>query len=223
MKLFFKKLFKQNKKLFLCLICLDSLVLLIHLLFSKYNNFFHLDFEQNLPTYYQSFKLIIFGLLFFMACFSKLLKGNLRSFMLSLSIFLIYLGLDELLQIHENIYRVFEYFDLFHPSRIVEASIKLGYRSSLWILYYLPFILIFGFWCGYWLRYFQSQMKDNFWILALSGFSLFTILSAEVFSSTGALNENTYFWLVTIEETAEMLLASTLILVGSKVINKTKH
>ncbi|NLG06652.1 MAG: hypothetical protein GX559_03065 [Candidatus Pacebacteria bacterium] len=144
----------------------------------------------------------------------------MKSFLLSLSIFLIYLGLDELLQIHENIYRVFEYFDLFHPSRIVEASMKMGYRSSLWILYYLPFILIFGLWYGYWLRYFQSQMKDNFWILALSGFSLFTVLLTEVFSSTGSLNENSYFCLVTIEETAEMLLASTLILVGSKVINK---
>src|SRR5690606_41754919 len=103
-----------------------------------------------------------------------------------LSLVLTFLGLDELLQIHENIYRIFELFDLFHPSKIVEASMKIGYRSSLWILYYLPLIFIFVFWSGYWLHYFQSKMRNNAWILILSSLCLFSVLLTEVLSSTGS-------------------------------------
>lgn len=195
-------------------------MLLLHLFFGRQNHFFHLDFEQNLPTVYQSFKLIVFGFLFFIVGFKKQVKQEMKSFILPLSIFIIALGLDELLQIHENIYRIFEFFDLFHPSKIVEASVKMGYRSSLWILYYLPLIVIFVFWSGYWLQYFQAKLKDNSWILIVSSLSLFTILLAEVLSSTGSFSDNAYFYLVTIEETAEMLLASTLILVGAKMLNR---
>lgn len=210
----------QNKRLLLLLVCFDLSILLLHLLLGKYNHFFHLDFERNLPTYYQSFKLIGFGSMFFLLGLTKSIKWSIKSFILPLALFMTFLGLDELLQIHENIYRIFELFDTFHPSKIVEASMKMGYRSSLWILYYLPLIFIFVFWSGYWLRYFQSKMKNNVWILILSSLSLFAVLLAEVLSSTGSFSENTYYWLVTLEETAEMLLASTLILVGSKMLSK---
>ncbi len=220
MKSFFAKLIKKNNLLFLGLIFFDLLILLLHLFFGNLNTFFHLDFEQNMPTYYQSFKLIGFGLAFFIFSFYKPAKWGLRSFILPLSLAIIFLGLDELLQIHENIYRIFEAFDLFHPSKIVEASMKMGYRSSLWILYYLPLILIFVFWSGYWLRYFQSKMQNNVWILTVSSLSLFAVILTEILSSTGSHSESVYFWLISIEESAEMLLASTLIFVGSKILNK---
>lgn len=220
MKNFLAKILNNSKQLFTGLLVLDLVMLLLHLAFGKQNHFFHLDFEQNLPTLYQSLKLILFGMLFFVAGLNKRVKWEIKGFVLPLAVFITFLGFDELLQIHENIYRIFELFDLFHPSKIVEASMKMGYRSSLWILYYLPFIVIFVFWSGYWLRYFQSQTKNNAWILIVSSFSLFTILLAEILSSTGSFSENTYFYLVTIEEAAEMLLASTLILVGNKVLNK---
>lgn len=218
MKSFFTWVFDHNKKLFIYLISIDVLILLLHLLFGRDNHFFHLDFEQNLPTVYQSLKLIGFGTVFFVLGLSALTRRDIKNFILPLSLFLVFLGLDELLQIHENIYRIFEFFDFFHPSKIVEASMKLGYRSSLWILYYLPFIFIFVFWSGYWLRYFQSKMRNNAWILVVSSLSLFTVILAEILSSTGSYGENVYFWLITIEEVAEMLLASTLVLIGSKMV-----
>lgn len=220
MKTFFTKIFRNNKTLFYWLIGFDALVLVFHLLLGSHNHFFHLDSEQNLPTIYQSFKLIIFGVIFFALGLKKSIKWDIKGFILPLSLVLFFLGFDELLQIHENIYRIFEFFDLFHPSRIVEASMKMGYRSSLWILYYLPFIFIFVFWSGYWLRYFQSNMRNNAWILILSSMCLFSVLLTEILSSTGSFAEITYFWLITVEETAEMLLASTLILVGTKMLNK---
>jgi len=179
-----------------------------------------LDFEQNLPTFYQSFKLIGFGALFVLLGMSKQVKLEIKSFILPLGLFLAFLGIDELFQVHENIYRIFEIFDWLHPSRIVEASMRLGYRSSLWILYYLPFIFLFVFWCGYWLRYFQSKMKSNFGIIGLSSLCFFAVLLAEILSSTGSYSDGIYFWLITLEEAAEMLLGSTLILVGCKTLQR---
>lgn len=218
MKTFLRNLLDNNKTIFYWLVVIDALVLVMHLLFGNHRHFFHLDYEYNLPTIYQSFKLILFGVIFFIIGLKKSIKWDIKGFIFPLSLVLVFLGFDELLQIHENIYRVFELFDLFHPSKIIEASMKLGYRSSLWILYYLPFIFVFVFWSGYWLRYFQSKMKNNVWILILSSLCLFIVLLAEILSSTGSFSETTYFGLVTLEETAEMLLASTLILVGNKML-----
>lgn len=217
---FFNKKFILKKSLFIYLVVFDLVVLLLHLLFGRHNYFFHLDYEQNLPTIYQSLKLIIFGSIFFVYGLSKSVNKNIKGFILPLALFITFLGFDELLQIHENIYRIFELFKWLHPSKIVDASMKMGYRSSLWILYYIPLILIFGFWSGYWLRFFQATMKKNTWILIVSSISLFTVLLTEILSSTGSFSENAYYCLVTIEEMAEMLLASTLILIGSKMIIK---
>lgn len=217
MKSFFTHILDKNKKLFLTLVVLDILFLFLHLILGKGNHFFNLDFEYNLPTTYQSAKLIIFGFIFFFRCFNKKTKFETKSFILPLSFFLVFLGLDEFFQIHENIYKIFELFDWLHPSKIVDASMKMGYRSSLWILYYLPLIFIFVFWSGYWLRHFQSKMKSNFMIVIASSLFFFTILIAEILSSTGSYSTQTYHLIVSIEETAEMLLASTLILVGSKM------
>lgn len=214
------RLLQKNKKLFIGLVVLDFTVLFLHLTFGKNYSFFHLDFEQNLPTLYQSFKLIVFGLIFFILGLNRKIKREVKSFILPLSLFLTFLGLDELFQVHENIYRIFELFDWFHPSKIVDLSMKMGYRSSLWILYYLPMIVIFVFWSGYWLRHFQSKMKNNASILILSSSCLFIVLLTEILSSTGTYSENAYFWLVTLEEIAEMLLATTLVLVGNKMVVK---
>lgn len=220
MKFVFAKILRKNTDIFLSLVALDVLVVALHLTLGRYNQFFHLDFEQNLPTVYQSTKLLLFGSGFFLLGFSKRIPWEAKSFIWPLSAFLIFLGLDELLQMHENIYRIFEFFPWLHPSKIVDASMKLGYRSSLWILYYLPFIFIFVFWRGYWLRYFQSHMRKNAWILVLSSLCLFLVLAAEILSSTGTYSETGYYWLVTLEETSEMLLASTLVLVGGKMLGK---
>ncbi len=220
MRLFFTDLIKNNKAAFYYLIAFDVLVLVLHLIFGHHNHFFHLDFEQNLPTLYQFSKLIFFGVLFLILGLKRSIKWNIKSFILPLSCVIIFWGLDELLQIHENIYRIFELFDLFHPSTVVDYSLNMGYKSSLWLLYYFPFIFLFIFWSGYWLHYFQSKMKNNAWIVFISSVCLFTVLMAEILSSTGSFTENTYYWIVTIEETAEMFFASTLIVVGNKMLSK---
>lgn len=219
MKSLISTLLRHSKSIFLGLVILDASIVLLHLILGRSHPTFNLDLEQNLPTFYQSAKLLLFGVFFLVLGLHKNVQLGIKSFILPLGLFLTFLGLDELLQIHENIYRIFELFDGLHPQRVVETSMKLGYRSSLWLLYYLPFIVIFVFWSGYWLRYFQSRMKSNMGIIALSSLCLFAVLLAEILSSTGVYSDSGYFLLVTIEETAEMLLASALVFVGLKMLN----
>jgi hypothetical protein len=208
-------------QVFLLLLALDGLMLLLHLLFARYSGFFHVDHEQNLPTMYQSLKLIFFGGYFLWLNAKRNIVPVMRNFTIPLSLALIGLGLDELFQIHENIYRVYELVDWLHPSRVVEVSWHMGYRSSLWILYYLPFMFLFVMWCGYWLRYFQTSMKSNYWVIVISVISLFGVILAEIVSSAGRYTEEIYYWLVTVEEVLEMLFASTMILIGLKAINRS--
>lgn len=209
-----KKIQQQNKRIFFTLLLADAVIVLLHILLGRQYSFFHLDVEANLPTIYQSLKLLIFGLLFLSIAVKSRVSREIRAFIGPLAIVFLFLGLDELLQIHENIYRVFELLPWIHPSKVVTLSMQLGYRSSLWILYYLPFIFIFVLWSGYWLRAFQTMLKSNFWIIGLSISSLFVVLLAEILSSTGVYSESAYFWLITFEETAEMLFVSALVMVG---------
>lgn len=220
MRRIFKFLVNNYKTIFLSIIVIDVVMLTLHLLLGRQMHFFHLDYEANLPTAYQSLKLIVFGLIFFILGITRKFTGEIKYFIIPLSISMIFLGLDEGLQIHENIYRIFELFDWLHPSKIVAASMKMGYKSSLWILYYLPIIMLFVFWCGYWVRYFQSKIRSNFLIILISSFSLFVVLIAEVLSSTGSYSEASYFILITFEEVAELIFASTLTLIGLKILHR---
>lgn len=222
MSKYFAMLLSDPTKVFKSLLVIDLALLNLHLLLRRHLHFMHLDYENNLPTIYQSLKLVIFGFIFSVISISVLIKRELQSFLIPLSIFTIFLGMDEYFQIHENIYRIFEFFPWLHPSKIVDASMKLGYRSSLWLLYYLPGIILFFFWSGYWLRYFQSKMRNNFVTIIISSLCLFVVLLAEVLSSTGTYSDSTYFILVTFEEFAEMIFATTLIYIGNRVIKSVK-
>lgn len=206
------------RKIFVTLITLDITIIMLHLLLGSGFTLFHLDFEKNVPTIYQSAKLLLFGLGIAIQSFASKDTKYRKGFLIPLSFILIALGTDELLQIHENAYRLFQYMDWFHPSKVVDYSMKMGYRSSLWILYYLPVIFVFIFWIGYWFRYFQQNLKNNFYILGASSVFMFLVLFTEVLSSTGTYEPSMYNWLILIEESSEMFLASTLILAGTRTL-----
>lgn len=206
--------------MFKTLLFFDIAILILHVLFGSHSTFFHLDYEQNLPTIYQSLKLILFGVGILLSSLTLKLKNEIRLFSFSLALFVIFIGFDELLQIHENIYRVFEFFEWLHPSRVVDQSLQFGYRSSLWIIYYIPAVLLFFVWCGYWFRYFQSKLRSNISIIFFCGVCVGAVFIAEILSTTGLHSDRAYFGFITIEETAEMLLASTLVYLGLRTMNK---
>lgn len=213
---------RHYRTIFLGLITLDLFILLLHMLFGQHSWFFHVDFENNLPTVYQAVKLLAFGILFFYLSFSLDYPKKLRAFTVPLALIIWLLGFDELVQVHENIYRIFEFIPGLTPAQVVDLSLLFGYRSSLWMLYYLPAVFIFVLWCGYWLRYFQAKIKPNYLVLVVSCAALFVVLYTELLSSTGLYDESAYLFLVTTEETAEMLFATTIIFVGLKVFNQRK-
>lgn len=210
----------QSRQIFLSLVLLDGLMLCLHLLFGRSNGFFHLDLERNLPTFYQSLKLLVFGVIFLLLIWQKKLKKNNKKFLLPLSVFMIALGFDELFEIHENIYRIFDKIKWLQPSKIVDTSLKVGYRSSLWVLYYLPIIILVMLWGAYWFKRFKTTMKKNAKLIGASIFLLIGIIGAEVLGSSGLYSDQTYFWFVSIEETSEMLFATVLILIGCRVVER---
>ena len=104
---------------------------------------------------------------------------------------------------------------------MVDVSLELGYRSSLWIIYYLPIIFIYFFWSGYWFHYFQTKLKNGAWVIAVSSILLLIILSMELLGSSGVYSEDIYFKLITIEEIAELLFATLLIAATLKLFQTT--
>lgn len=133
---------------------------------------------------------------------------------------MIALGFDELFEIHENIYRIFDKIKWLQPSKIVDTSLKVGYRSSLWVLYYLPIIILVMLWGAYWFKRFKTTMKKNAKLIGASIVLLIGIIGAEVLGSSGLYSDQAYFWFASIEETSEMLFATVLILIGCRVVEK---
>lgn len=211
MKKYTINIIKKNKNVFLILLLSDLFIIGLHLLFGKNQTFFNLDHERNLPTAYQSAKLIFLAFYFLINIKEQKFPKKIIGFILPISIFFLVLGFDELLEIHENIYRIFEFLAFFRPETVVDASQKLGYHSSLWIIYYLPAILIYFFWSGYWFHYFQAKFKSVALIIAISSILLPIILITEILSSSGLYSSDLYFKLITIEEIAEILFATILI------------
>lgn len=66
-------LFRYQKTVFLSLLFFDFVLVVVHLIFGKDNSFFHLDFEVNLPTLYQSLKLIAF------ACWLRYFQAKIKT------------------------------------------------------------------------------------------------------------------------------------------------
>lgn len=199
----------------------DGLIILLHLLFGGPNIWFNLDHEHNLPTWYQVAKLAILGLTTLaLVGWHRHQLSTATSFLAPCGLIMLFISTDELWQFHENIYRVFEHIEWFHPSRVVSHSQTIGFRSSLWLLYYMPFFLLGILWLGYWLRYFQENLKKAFsGLILVSGLFLLVIV-AELLSSTGVFSQHDYFWLVTLEESAELIGASVL---GLSVMNVAHH
>jgi hypothetical protein len=209
------KYYKKYQTSFWVLLFLDLLIITLHLLFGRDNLFFSLDRERNLPATYQSLKLIVFGLFFLLNTNKKKVSQKAKSFLLPISLFFIALGFDELLEIHENIYQIFEFISWLRPEVIVDISLEVGYRSSLWIIYYLPIIFLYFFWSGYWFHYFQTKLQNVAWTIPVTSVLLVIVIITELLGSSGIYSEDIYFQLITIEEIAEMLFAT--ILVGASL------
>jgi len=188
---------------------LDLIVLALHLLLGYRTDFFNLDIENNLPTYYQSIKLLIVGFFLFVVFF----KGRLI-FLIPLAILLLYLGIDEIVQIHENFSSVIKNHFPSVAFTIENWIMALGYQSSRWVIYLAPFLLItlgYIFFTG---LYAKLKKYDSFPSLAAGSILFLLVIVFEVINSWKGHSWFTYQILMTFEESFEMFGASSFAYAG---------
>ena len=205
------KFIKKHPIIFLVLL-LDLIIVILHLTLGGFSSFFHLDFEHNLPTLYQSAKLIAVGAVAAVVIWQLSLMKNLkRADIIFYSLFgagFVFLGLDELGQLHENV----DYFVREVNPGYADAQLELlqsvGYRSSTWMVYYAPIMLAASFYFVYAWKYIKDnipKVKPAF-LTMLVMFSLVIIF--EFVSNQGYTDPGLYQIYITIEESAEMLGAT---------------
>jgi len=193
----------KTRKLVLSLFVFDSLIILLHWLYGNSHTLFHLDYEMNLPTFYQGMKLIVIGAVMLWVVVAR----NLPKY-IPLSLILIYLGIDEALVLHEN-YEMMVYAvlpELWHLIEVLAGLIN--YHSSRWVLYLLPTIIGVFAYVSYISVYTKKKLAKQFPFL-IAGFFLFAlVIILEILNSAPGLSWTEHQILITFEETAEMFGAS---------------
>ena len=172
-----------------------------------------MDYESNFPTMYQGIKLfsiaiLAFNILVIIKHLGKLTKRNAIVFSGFLLGFM-FLAVDELGQIHDNIQR---HLDQIFPAlkNLFSTAQNSGYNSSPWLIYYIPVMiaaLIFFI-------FMIKEIKNNRLLLFLSFFFFSSVIVLELISShsTYFLYHQSYVTLITFEEMSEQLGASFMLL-----------
>ena len=117
----------------------DFLVLLLHCLFPE-KTFFNLDVESNLPTIYQGMKILLLSFLAFYLFLSSVDK--FKNFWLFFAFVFLFLALDEVGQIHENLPTFFnELFIKEGQKNLQDVVSDFDMNQHLWLPYYIiPFL-----------------------------------------------------------------------------------
>lgn len=208
------------------LIVLDIFCVMMHLLFGQDKPFFNLDGEQNFPAIYQGVKLILigsFGIFHLLKTYYlKRDQGKqMLLFWLPFVLLFIFIGVDEIGQIHENIGPTLEQFFPNTVGNYREFFSANGFNSAEWLIFYVPMFFIGLLYFAWTTYYFRKQYRNKVWFIIL-GFAFF--LSVPVFEFVGTLGGNPgtsiYNLLVIGEETAEMLGATVFFYFIAKVVRE---
>jgi hypothetical protein len=125
----------------------------------------------------------------------------------TLSLILIYLAVDELAIIHENISGYIQEFNKDLSTEIQDTAREEGYKGSLWIVYYVPVMitlaipLIIGFLV-------KAYRRVGIKILLLGVLGLCLIASVpvvEIINTSSELNKEIYNLWMSLEEGLEMV------------------
>lgn len=185
---------------------LDLLMLMLHLVFGSQSYYFNLDVEHNLPTIYQATKLLTVGYLtLFNLLKAPRLKTAKKWLPYPLSLLLIFVGLDELGQIHEHTEFFVRQVSSETANAILAVAERFGYYSSTWMIYYLPLFLLAGI---YGLAVFYDVLRYHrslLWPLALAGGLILLVLVFEFLGNQGQVESALYLTLIAYEELAEMV------------------
>jgi hypothetical protein len=215
--------------IWLCIIS-DIVVVVLHLWeLNNPNTFFNLDYEQNFPTMYQTVKMVIIsGFVFFHLYVQFHTKSLTNRFQFlawfMLGMMFLWLGIDEIGQIHESIGGHFKTFFPAENAEIVEYLNENNYKSSSWLIYYSPFLLggILFFVTS--IRYFLRTIPRTAVALYVLGFLFFILVPVMEFISTAPAYYKTSYYntFVIVEEYSEML-GATLCFIAMALVVRPSH
>lgn len=203
------KQFIKTNLIFLVPLVFDGLVVTAHYLLKNKYGFFDLDGEGNLNSAYSGLKLLfIGGLVLFQFLILQKTKDRLKKrliWLLTAASF-IYLGIDEMMAIHERTGFVFN--NLLGVSNSAGASFN-------WIIYFSPLIaLALLVYAGFIIYSWQKNSTVGIWLLAgtlllIAGLGV-EALSGQIIYPRGLVTHNfsLYFRFIIIEEVVELLGAS---------------
>ncbi len=216
--------FINKKELILfSLFLFDLLVLILSWYFFEYR-LFNIDTESNLPTIYQSLKLLF---LIQICLIYFILEQKINGVKKALNIFpfylfTLYLSLDELGQIHENLpTMVLEIFGV-EGSDVKDFFVNNGFNSwAYWMIFYAPFGLLFFIYLFILIKNYWHEWKTFILYPILSCVAFVFIFILE-YIGTNELDQVTGFTLKTIihlEEGLEMFSISMLVIFFVNLVN----
>lgn len=213
----------QNYRFLILLVLVDLLLLVLHFLFGIDAFIFNLDEEHNIPVIWQGFKIIVLS--FYLFVFLRINKSTLNIFtrkLLNILPFLfIFLAIDELAQIHEKLELTLGNF--FHI--INSFLITIGYRSTPWLVFYIP-IFILGFFLSiYFLKIFRKQIqRTDLYMVILVAMCFVGVIIFEYFALVDftGVRDSKFLFLAGLEEFLEMVGISILLQIAYSKIKGFK-
>lgn len=189
------------------LLVFDFLVAGLHVAFGDWTTYFHLDHEHNFPTVFQSLKLLTVGyiILFSLIQVWQNLSTYKKWLLAPMSGLFIFIGLDELGQLHENTDRFVREMNPDFADGLLYFAESIGYVSSTWMLYYTPFFIAVGIYSLFLMYYVAKKQSHHFPTLLFGGFVISLVLLFEFVSNQGQVDSTLYEEYILWEELAEMV------------------
>lgn len=203
----------------LLILCIDILLVLLHIMTGQQNGFFNLDWERNIPTFYQAFKFFVAGALFYahaVVLYSFLTKQKRNAVLLiAIGTILIFMGLDEAAEVHEMLPALLGQTFPALGSAVADWAQTSGYESSIWIVYALILMLVLAIPALLLIKkaYSFFGRKKFLALCALGVAYLAGAIGVEFIATRGSVfwSESYQVWLV-IEESVEMFAISLVLI-----------
>jgi hypothetical protein len=210
----FIKQFLKNNYLLLILLAVDFFLLVVHLIYGNTNDFFNFDRERNLPTAWAATQCLLAAYFWFSWHRSlkndKIIKRSQQIFVYLGTVIFLYIACDEFLQWHESFGD-----QLGSYLKSIDWGVMFWRHNPVfsWLLVFavpLLFLGVFFLWTAW-----RLWNRRVFWQVVAAA-SLF-VLGAYGIEFLGSLSFNEvwqkipYWYLVTVEEFAELLSISFLI------------
>lgn len=185
----------------------DFLVLLLHCLFPE-KTFFNLDVESNLPTIYQGMKVLLVSFFAFYLFLST--DGKFKYFWIFFAFVFLFLALDEVGQIHENLPTFFNELFIKEGQRNLQDVVsEFGYESTTWLPYYIiPFLIFFVVVGVFLMKFIKKNWKRAMLLMIGLIFLVLGLVIEFVSTKPNIMFKEGYGTLVFWEETFEILAIS---------------